>query len=189
MGRPLWLEVGSVVWSCCRNSPAQSSSGLSPTGLLTIFYSLIWDSPNLEGQVPVFMSPRNRVTLKYPPPPGHWVQFEFEFELYCDRWSFDQFVLASGPCEDHDQILNFLIWQLLSFFVMSFLSDDRTSLQFAVHSLNGPSRSEPVTIFYCLIWGSPNLESQVPAFISHRKSLAQLYPKALGPLFVASYGS
>jgi hypothetical protein len=27
----------------------------------TIFYCLIWDSPNLEGQVPVFISPRNRV--------------------------------------------------------------------------------------------------------------------------------
>jgi hypothetical protein len=32
---------------------------------------LIWDSPNLEGQVPVFISRRNRVAHT----PGHWVPF------------------------------------------------------------------------------------------------------------------
>jgi hypothetical protein len=31
------------------------------------------------------------------------------------------------------------------------LSDERTGLQFAVQSLSGPSRAEPVTILYCLI--------------------------------------
>jgi hypothetical protein len=41
------------------------------------------------------------------------------------------------------------------------LSDERTGLQFAVQSLNGPSRAEPVAILYCLIWDSPNLEGQV----------------------------
>jgi hypothetical protein len=41
--------------------------GLSPTGLKTIFYCPnSWDSPNLEGQVPVFISPRNRVAQIYP---------------------------------------------------------------------------------------------------------------------------
>jgi hypothetical protein len=33
------------------------------------------DSPNLECQVPVFISPRNRVARLSPPPPGHWVSF------------------------------------------------------------------------------------------------------------------
>jgi hypothetical protein len=32
-----------------------------------ILLSQIQDSPNLEGQVPVFISPRNRVTRLYPP--------------------------------------------------------------------------------------------------------------------------
>jgi hypothetical protein len=33
-------------------------------GLMTIFYCLyFWDSPNLEGQVPVIISPRNRVGI------------------------------------------------------------------------------------------------------------------------------
>jgi hypothetical protein len=46
------------------------------------------------------------------------------------------------------------------------LSDERTGLQFAVQSLSGSSRKEPVTILYPLIWDSPNLEDQVPVFIS-----------------------
>jgi hypothetical protein len=46
-----------------------------------------------------------------------------------------------------------------------------------------------MTIFYYLIWDSPNLEDQVPVFISPRNRVAQLYPWALGSLFVASYDS
>jgi hypothetical protein len=55
------------------------------------------------------------------------------------------------------------------------LSDERTGLQFAVQSLNGPSRSEPLTIFYYLIWDPPPpiLKGQVPVFISPRNRLAQ----------------
>jgi hypothetical protein len=65
--RPLWRESGSVIYYCCLASPTQSLSGLSPTGLKTIFYcSDYWDSPNLESQVPVFISPRNRVAQIYP---------------------------------------------------------------------------------------------------------------------------
>jgi hypothetical protein len=52
-----------------------------------------------------------------------------------------------------------------------------------------PSRSEPETILYCLIWDSPNLEGQVPIFISPRNRVAQLYPQALGFLYVVSYDS
>jgi hypothetical protein len=36
---------------------------------------------------------------------------------------------------------------------------------------------------------SPNLEDQVPVFISPRNRVAQLYPEALGSRFVASYDS
>jgi hypothetical protein len=35
----------------------------------------------------------------------------------------------------------------------------------------------------------PNLEGQVPVFISSRNRVAQLYPQTLGSLFVASYDS
>jgi hypothetical protein len=40
-----------------------------------ILLSQIQDSPNLEGQVPIFITPRNRVTQLYPP--SHWDPFSF----------------------------------------------------------------------------------------------------------------
>jgi hypothetical protein len=55
--RPLQREVGSVIYCCCWASPAQFLSGLSPAELKTIFY---W------GQVPLFISSRNRVAQVYP---------------------------------------------------------------------------------------------------------------------------
>jgi hypothetical protein len=67
VGRPLWREVGCVLFIFCRASPAQPFSALSPTGLMSIFYCLyFWDSPNLEGQVPVFISLRNKEAQLYP---------------------------------------------------------------------------------------------------------------------------
>jgi hypothetical protein len=62
------------------------------------------------------------------------------------------------------------------FLLWGALSDERTGLQSAVQSLKGPIRTEPVTILYCLIWDSSNLEGQVPVFISPRNRVAQLYP-------------
>jgi hypothetical protein len=46
--------------------PEQSLLGRSPAELTAILYCLIWDSPNLEGQVPVFVSLMNRVARLYP---------------------------------------------------------------------------------------------------------------------------
>jgi hypothetical protein len=54
-------------------------------------------------------------------------------------------------------------------------------------SLIGRSPAEITAIFYCLIWDFPNLEAQVPVFISPRNRVAQLYPRALGSPFVVSY--
>jgi hypothetical protein len=44
-----------------------------------------------------------------------------------------------------------------------------------------------MTIFYCPICDSPNLEGQIPVFISPRNRVAQLYTRVLGSLYVASY--
>jgi hypothetical protein len=67
VGRPLWREIGCEFFSFCRESPAQPFSDLNPTGLTSIFYCLyFWDSLNLERQVPVVISPRNRVAQLYP---------------------------------------------------------------------------------------------------------------------------
>jgi hypothetical protein len=67
------------------------------------------------------------------------------------------------------------------------VSDERTGLQFAVQSLTDPSRTGPITILYCLIWDSPSLEGKVLVFISPRNRVAQLYPRALGSLYVVYY--
>jgi hypothetical protein len=45
-----------------------SLSGPSTAELMTTYYCLILDFPNLEGQVPIIISPRNRFTIFF------WVQ-------------------------------------------------------------------------------------------------------------------
>jgi hypothetical protein len=71
---PLWREDGSAIYfyNCFWALPEELLSGPRPAKLTTIFYCLIWDSPNLEDQVPVFtcISPRNRVAQLYPRPLG-----------------------------------------------------------------------------------------------------------------------
>jgi hypothetical protein len=62
---------------------------------------------------------------------------------------------------------------------MGALSDERTGLQFVVQSMV-PSHTEPVTILYCLIRDSPNLEDQVTVSVSPRNREAQLYPPSIG---------
>jgi hypothetical protein len=56
---------GSVVYNCYWSSTVQSFSGPSPAGLMTIL-SQIRESPNLENQVPVFISPRKKTAQLYP---------------------------------------------------------------------------------------------------------------------------
>jgi hypothetical protein len=55
--------------------------------------------------------------------------------------------------------------------------------------LGSESRGNRDHILLSQIRDSPNLEGQVPVFISPRNRVAQLYPQALGSLFVASYDS
>jgi hypothetical protein len=55
--------------------------------------------------------------------------------------------------------------------------------------LGSESRGTRDYILLSQIRDSPNLEGQVPVFISPRNRVTQLYPQALGSLFVASYDS
>jgi hypothetical protein len=55
--------------------------------------------------------------------------------------------------------------------------------------LRSQSRGTQHHILLSQIRDSPNLEGQAPVFISARNRVAQLYPQALGSLFVASYDS
>jgi hypothetical protein len=52
--------------------------------------------------------------------------------------------------------------------------------------LRSDTRGTHDYILQSQIRDSPNLEDQVPVFISPRNRVAQLYPQALGSLFVAS---
>jgi hypothetical protein len=76
------------------------------------------------------------------------------------------------------------------------LSDQRMSLPFTISVvlastiiLGSKSHGTRGHILLSQIRDSPNLEGQVPVFISPRSSVAQLYPQALGSLFVTSYDS
>jgi hypothetical protein len=69
-------------FSFYRASPAQPFSDPSSTGLVSIFSLNFWDPPpKLEGQVPVFISPRNKVAQLYTGALGflmkHWDNFHF----------------------------------------------------------------------------------------------------------------
>jgi hypothetical protein len=55
--------------------------------------------------------------------------------------------------------------------------------------LRSESRGTHDHILVSQIRDSPNLEGQVPVFISPRNRVAQLYTQALGSLFVVSYCS
>jgi hypothetical protein len=76
------------------------------------------------------------------------------------------------------------------------LSVERTGLSFTIaadprqrsHS-QSLSRGTHDHILLSQILDSPNLEDQVPVFIYPRNRVAQLYPQALGSLFVLSYDS
>jgi hypothetical protein len=55
--------------------------------------------------------------------------------------------------------------------------------------LRSESRGTHDHILLSQIRDSPNLEGQVPVFVSPRNRVVWLYPQALCSLFVASYGS
>jgi hypothetical protein len=77
VGRPLWREDGSVFYNCYWPSPAQSFSGPSPAGLMTIFYCLRFETP-----------PTWRARSPYLYPPGTWFPFRRLLRLSGLRWGY-----------------------------------------------------------------------------------------------------
>jgi hypothetical protein len=59
-------RVCNLLYNCFWALPDQRLLGRCSAELTAICYCLIWDSPNLEGQVHVFISPRDRVAKLYP---------------------------------------------------------------------------------------------------------------------------
>jgi hypothetical protein len=103
-------------------------------------------------------------------------------------WASRKFHLGVGtPFGAHGQILNSFSWTFSCFFMQGSRSDKRIGLFLQITSLNGQRCEGPVTIHYCLIWDSPNMDSQVPIFMSPRNRVVQLYPCALSSLFISSY--
>jgi hypothetical protein len=71
MKYPLCREDGSVVDNCCWSSPAQSSSGPSPAGLMTTFYCLRFETPPTWRARPPYLCPLGTGLPGYTP--RHWV--------------------------------------------------------------------------------------------------------------------
>jgi hypothetical protein len=71
VGHPLWREDGSVIYHCCWTSPVQSFSGLSPTGLMSIFFT-VSDSrlPQPGGPGPHISIPQEQGGPVIPPGTG-----------------------------------------------------------------------------------------------------------------------
>jgi hypothetical protein len=111
------------------------------------------------------------------------------------RFTANQFVLATSPL----RITTSIFFQLnlcgYSPYLTSSLTRGwicRLQLLLVLASaviLRSESHGTHYHILLSQIRDSPNLEGQVPVFISPRNRVALLYPQALGSLFVASYDS
>jgi hypothetical protein len=86
-------RVCNLQYNCFWALPEQSFLCRSPAELTAVFYSFIWDSPNLKGQVPVFKFPRNRVAQLYPRALGLTCGGS---SSSCGWQSVDQFIWVSG---------------------------------------------------------------------------------------------
>jgi hypothetical protein len=106
-----------------------------------------------------------------------------KLKLICDRRSAGQCVFVSGSCLELMTRFFFSGWQLrVSWCSAPSLTRDGS----VIYSYNcfwalpeqllwGPCPEELVTIFYCLIWDSPNLEGQVPVFTATGNRMAQFW--------------
>jgi hypothetical protein len=73
MARCLWRENGSVVYSCCWFSPAQSFTGPSPEGFVTIIYCLRFETPPTWRARSLYLHPPRTEWPTYTP--RYWVPF------------------------------------------------------------------------------------------------------------------
>jgi hypothetical protein len=77
MQLPLWREEGSVVYNWYWSSPAQSFSGPSPPRLMTIFYSLRFETAPSRWARSPYLYPPGTGWPGYTP--RHWVPFSSPF--------------------------------------------------------------------------------------------------------------
>jgi hypothetical protein len=127
----------------------------------------------------------------------NYLASESESELlYDSQFTTNQFILAPSPvrimasnfffqlnpCSYRSYVTSSLTWGWVC--CLQLLLVLSIAVIFGSESLGTHDH-----ILLCQFWDSPNLEGQVPLFISLRNRVAQLYPQAVGSLFVASYDS
>jgi hypothetical protein len=89
--------------------PDRSLSGPSPAKLTTAFYCLIWDSSNLEGQVPICIFPTRRVARLYPRALGSHFVASYDSQGYGGSiLTLLHTVMSTPRCKGSQQGLGFL---------------------------------------------------------------------------------
>jgi hypothetical protein len=68
-----YSDQGSVIYCCCWSSPAQSRSGMSPTGLNPYFIVPVLETPSTWRSRSPYLYPAGTEWSRYTP--GHWVSF------------------------------------------------------------------------------------------------------------------
>jgi hypothetical protein len=189
VGRPLLREDGSVTYSAITDWSGH-------WGPITIHYRLIWDCVPSSSPLTTRRDYGGGILTRL-----HTVYWLTEVEVNLRPTVSRSVCLGvrrpSGTCDRFFFLLKFSFKHLrVCYFVAPSLTRGRVCnllyncfWALPEQSLSGLSPAELTTIFYCLIWESPNLEDQVPVFISPRNRVAQLYPRALGSLYVAFYDS
>jgi hypothetical protein len=86
-------EDGSVVYIRCWSSPAQSFSGPSPAGIMTIFYCLRFETPPAWRAGSPYLYPSGTGRPSYTP--RHWVSFSSPPATR--RTTVEEFELAFAP--------------------------------------------------------------------------------------------
>jgi hypothetical protein len=133
VGSPPRREDGSVIHSY----NFLSHSDPSPAELMTASYCLIWDSPNMEGQVPVVIPPKSKATLRptIRRPSRTRNQFFFLLEILFRQFQVCDFVAHSLT---RGRVCNLLLLLVLAREVPlgSALSDERSGLYQSRHAYN-----------------------------------------------------
>jgi hypothetical protein len=142
--------------------PEQSLSGPSPAELTTLFYCLIWDSPNLEVEVEVKLRPTvgRPVHLGVRHPSGSCNQFFFLLEIFFRQLQVCHFVASS--------LMRGWVCNLLLMLVLTSAS------------CSGPSPTGLKAIFYCLNFETPQPGGPCPCIYIPQEQGSPVIPLGTG---------
>jgi hypothetical protein len=195
----IFITVGRLQFSC-RGAPSLTRGRVCN---LLIQFAVTFQSKSRETHNHILLSHfRLLGSLLVAPYDSHgyngdWPIGLLKLKLSYDRWSVGQSALVSSCHLEPMTRFLFSVWQLLVSYCGAPSLTRGWVCNLLIQLLLGLARAVTLgckshrtqTIFYCLIWDSPNVEVQVPIFISPRNRVAQSYPRALGSLFIPSYDS